>query len=239
MLLIVCWVFLLEWLIYLQNPTVYDSPVYIKTNHYTGKCHEAQNGTFTPKCLTFTLDAGENRAEEEVTQLENRGWDGMLWTVTSIAWLSSRNFVHCHSARAQQILRHNTEGFAWRFTQSSEFTDSETWSPADFPTAWRFFVALSSSGRSRQHPPAWGSGRHWKILCGNAGVLSHSSSRPYGFTPTCCEYRFRLNTFLNSLDILKLYVICCEYVKLWMSNCYLSSKIVHWLWLILNTSLSK
>lgn len=160
------------------------------------------------KWLTFTLVAGENRAEEEVVQLENRDWDVLLWTVTSLAPHSSRNFVHCYSARAQQILHHSVEVTA----KSEEFADFEAWRSVNFPTAWWLSVALSDSGGWRL--PAWGWGRHWKIVCGNAGVRSHSSSRPCGFTPTCCKYRFRLNTFLNSLYILKLYVVCCEYVKL-------------------------
>lgn len=151
------------------------------------------------KWLTFTLVAGENRAEEEVVQPENRDWDVLLWTVTSLAQLSSRNFVHCYSARAQQILHHSIEVTAWQFTKSEEFTDFEAWRSGNFPTAWWLFVALSGSGESRQRLPAWGWGRHWKFVCANAGVRSHSSSRPCGFTPTCCKYRVRLNTFLNSL----------------------------------------
>lgn len=165
----------------------------------------------TLKWDSFILDAGENRAEEEVMQLETRGWDCMLWTMTSRVWIARRNFVHCHSARTQQILCHTYKGTMCCFSQSWQFTDFQTRPNTTVsPKDWCFFAALSCAGGSGQHPAAWKSEWQWTFICSNAGVICHSSSGPCGVAPQCCKYRFRLNT-----DIVHFEILCC--LRIW---CY-------------------
>lgn len=148
--------------------------------------------------------AGKDRAEEEVTQLEDRGWDRMLCTVTSCSRRSSWNLLHRHGAGAQQVLRHNNEGNARWFTHSREFAYFETASSEDSNAARCFSAALSVSGKYRQRRAARGSASPWTIICRNAGFIPHPPPRPSSVTPKCCEYRLRLKTFLHSLYLKKI-----------------------------------
>lgn len=129
------------------------------------------------KHLTFLVDAGQNRAEEEDAQLEERSWNCVLWAVTSCVELSSWNFVHCHGAGAAQIFTRRIEASAWTINPHT--------------AGW---VLITHGGKSLQHTAKWPTGWHWTTIPANACVFPYSSSGPRRFTPTRYKYRFWLNT---------------------------------------------
>lgn len=87
-------------------------------------CKISQKKWLNQNNFTFLMDAGENRAEEEVAQLEDRSWNCMLWAVTSCEGLTSWNFVilpWCQSSRdlcpplwGQRLLVRPLLGGRWR-----------------------------------------------------------------------------------------------------------------------------
>lgn len=123
------------------------------------------------------MDAGQNRAEEEVAQLEERNWNCVLWAVTSCVGLSSWNFVHCHGAGATQIFTHFVEASAWTVNVHT--------------ARW---VLITHAGKSVQHTAKWPTGWQWTNIHANAGVFAYSFSGPCRVTPTRYKYRFWLNT---------------------------------------------
>lgn len=87
---------------------------------------ELHKKSYIKSHINCTLCAGQDRAEEEVTQLEDKDSDGMRWTVTGL-WMKLddwiKHILRHHSTRVQQIQCHSNKGNASWFTHSWEFTD--------------------------------------------------------------------------------------------------------------------